>query len=510
VPQLARHAELGGLLAEAQRWAAESGDLAMADLAPDEAARWFARALAHATTLDRPDAERADLLVRLGEAATRAGLPTALETIQQGAELAEACGADATLVRAALATDRGSLRFGLFAPEQLAIVEAALPRVGRDDLTTRATLTALLAQCLGHTDQGGRRRETTLAALDLARSSLDPSVLARVAPNLLWALWLPGTGAIRTALAAEATAAVDEMDDPHLAFRLYLAAHNSAVCAGDADRARTYVDRVHAFAHEVGEPAMRWCSSILDGFTAMMEARFAEADSIVAEALELGLRSGDADAFPFFLMQYSVLGIFAGRHDELFPVAQQAIESDPFLELPFRVSYAILCCEVGRREEASTLLHDVMAGELGPIPHDHTRTTTLIALAVVAYELDDVAGAEWMYPQIVPMADEVSFNGVTSQGPISAYVGKLAFLLGRYDEAERYLLGALATAEAFGWTYHRATTLIGLARNRLRADGALDDEGEQWLATAEELCTTHGINSWTKRTEALRAQLATA
>ena len=113
-----------------------------------------------------------------------------------------------------------------------------------------------------------------------------------------------------------------------------------------------------------------------------------------------------------------------------------------------------------------------------------------------------------MYPQIVPMAGEVSFNGVTSQGPISAYVGKLSFLLGHYDDAERYLLDALATAEAFGWTYHRATTLIGLARNRHRAEGALDDEGEHWLATAEDLCTTHGINSWTKRTQALRAQLA--
>jgi hypothetical protein len=218
--------------------------------------------------------------------------------------------------------------------------------------------------------------------------------------------------------------------------------------------------------------------------------------------------SGDPDAFSFFLLQYSVLGMFAGRHDELFPVAQQAMESDPLLALPFRVAYGIFCCEVGRREEASTVLHGAIAGRLGPIPHDHTRTTTLIGLATLAVELDDVAGAEWLSPQIVPMADEVSYNGITSQGPISAYVGKLAFLLGRHGVAERYLRDALVTAESFGWTYHRATTLIGLARNRLRADGGLDVEGECWLATAEELCTTHGIKSWTKRTEALRAQLA--
>ncbi len=112
-------------------------------------------------------------------------------------------------------------------------------------------------------------------------------------------------------------------------------------------------------------------------------------------------------------------------------------------------------------------------------------------------------------PQIAPMAGEVSFNGITSQVPISAYAGKLAFLLGRYDDAERHLLDALATAAAFGWVYHRATTLIGLARNRLRAVDKLDDEGERWLATAEDLCVTHGINSWTRRTKALRTQLAT-
>ena len=76
---------------------------------------------------------------------------------------------------------------------------------------------------------------------------------------------------------------------------------------------------------------MRWASGLLDGFVATMEARFAEADSMVAEAFELGMQTGDPDAFPFFFLQYSVLGMFAGRHDELFPVAQQAMESDPLL-----------------------------------------------------------------------------------------------------------------------------------------------------------------------------------
>ncbi|MGZ4682153.1 MAG: ATP-binding protein [Acidimicrobiales bacterium] len=509
-PQLARHAELGQLGPEAVRWAVEAGEAALADLAPDEAASWFTRALDQAVALGRPDAEQADLLVRLGEAESRAGHPTALDTIHRGADLARSSGADATLVRAALATDRGTGRLGSFAADQLHIVEAAVTRVDPDDLETRARLTALLAQSLGPTDQAVRQRAAALEALDLARSSPDTTLLARIAPNVLFALWTPGAGALRAALAAEATAIVDDMDDPHLAYLVHYAAHNSAVCAGDAEPAARYLDRIHAIAEELGEAGMRWGVGILDGYTATMTGRLVEAERVIGATLELGMEIGEPDAFPSFAAQTYVLGTFAGRHAELFPITQQAIEAEPYVELTFRIAHAILCCEVGRGDEARTLLHDAMGGRVDPIPDDWVRSTTLIGLAIVAIELDDLDGATWLYPQIAPMAGEVSYNGVTSQGPISAYVGKLAFLLGRHEAAEQHLLDALATAKSFGWVYHQATTQLALAQNRLRADGALDDEGMGWLDSATQLCAAHGFTIWGRRTAALRATLAAA
>ncbi len=507
-PQLARHAELGQLGPESLRWAVEAGDVALADLAPDEAASWFTRALDQAVALGRPDAERADLLVRLGEAESRAGHPTALDTIRRGAELARSSGADATLVRAAMATDRGTGRLGSFAAEQLHIVEAALTRVDPDDLETRARLTALLAQSLGPTDQAVRQRAAALEALDLARSSPDPTLLARIAPNVLFALWTPGAGAVRAALAAEATAIVDDMDDPHLAYLVHYAAHNSAVCAGDAEPAARYLDRIHAIAEEIGEAGMRWGVGILDGYMATMTGRLVEAERVIGATLELGMEIGEPDAFPAFAAQTYVLGTFAGRHAELFPITQQAIEAEPYVELTFRIAHAILCCEVGRGDEARTLLHDAIEGRVDPIPDDWVRSTTLNGLAILAIELDDIDGATWLYPQIAPMAGEVSYNGLTSQGPISAYAGKLAFVLGRHEAAEQHLLDALATAESFGWVYHQATTQLALAQNRLRADGALDDEGMGWLDTAARLCAAHGFTIWGRRTAALRATLA--
>lgn len=92
--------------------------------------------------------------------------------------------------------------------------------------------------------------------------------------------------------------------------------------------------------------------------------------------------------------------------------------------------------------------------ELGvQIGVEEARSTELIGFAILALEPEDVEAAEWLHPQIMPLADEVSFNSVTSQGPIAADAGKLASRVGDTVQAERFLLDALATAEAFGWQY---------------------------------------------------------
>ncbi|MEO8696048.1 MAG: hypothetical protein ABI658_21185, partial [Acidimicrobiales bacterium] len=102
--------------------------------------------------------------------------------------------------------------------------------------------------------------------------------------------------------------------------------------------------------------------------------------------------------------------------------------------------------------------------------------------SILALDLEDAAAAAVLLPAIEPFVDEVSFNGVTSQGPVAAYVGKLLTLLGRHDEAERRHLEALTMVEAFGWEYHRASTLIALAKNRVAVSGRLDAIAERWLA----------------------------
>jgi DNA-binding SARP family transcriptional activator len=503
--RLVHHAEQAGRIADAQYWAEVAGRRAMADLAADEAVGWFRRALAHATVREEPDTVRADLLVRAGAAEYRAGHPSALDTLHEGADLAERCGADQALLAAALAIDPGSvIRFGRFAPAQLAIAEAALPRVADDDRASRARVEALLAQSLVHTDQTARRTAAATSALDLARSTGDPAVLARVAPDVVMALWTPGTATLRSQVAAEAAAIVDTLGDPSLAATVHYAAHTAAVCAGDAAAARHHHARLRSIADEIEEPRVRWTAAVADAFAATMTCRFREAEAHMAEMLDLGTRIGEPMTWTIFAAQSFVLGTFEGRHAELYEVLQQVVDADPSIDLSIRAAHALVAIEVGDVETPRAMLHEALDRGLDAIPHDFVRSTTLLGYAVLALELDDPAAAASLLPAVVALAAEVSFNGVTSQGPIAAYAGKLLSLLGRHDEAEAHLTDALRCAEAFDWEYHRATTLYALARNRAQALGALDDEATAWLDVSEELCAAHGLAVWSRRSAALR------
>ena len=119
----------------------------------------------------------------------------------------------------------------------------------------------------------------------------------------------------------------------------------------------------------------------------------------------------------------------------------------------------------------------------------------MIGYAVLAIELQDEDAAALLFPIIEPFAAEVAFNGATSQGPIAAYLGKLASLLGRHDVADGYLRAALDTTVAFGWEYHRATTLVALAQSRIRRTGELDTDARALLTEADAICSARGLRT---------------
>jgi DNA-binding SARP family transcriptional activator/tetratricopeptide (TPR) repeat protein len=495
VLQLARHCALAGLPEEALHWSVSAGDYAFDHLAPSEAAHHYQVALDAAESLHRPDAQRADLLVALGHAQYRAGDPRAQANLFRGAKLARSGSQSQTLIRAALVADLGILRVDSLAQEHSEIVESALEVADPADTASYARLLALLSMSLTFTPDVARRVTLAHRALRLAEESDDPTIVAGVAPAVLAALWAPGNERLRNEVAARALSAAEASGDPLLQFSVNLAARQVAIESGDPVMAAHNLTRLRATAQSVAEPHLRWLILLQETFEAMMTGRLSDAEALAASALELGLQIGAPDAFAMYAAEFFVLRTFGGRHGELFPLVEQATRENPTV-LPFRLAYGIICVSVGQADAARQILHEGMESGFAELAVDNFWMTSVIAYAIIAIELADREAAAQLLPVIEPHAAEISFNGVTSQGPVSAYAGKLASLLGRHDEAESYLSTALGTAAAFGWIYHRATTLFALAQARHRRLGSLDEEGRSWLSEASELCRVYGFQNW--------------
>ena len=505
--RIAYHWDRAASPTEALRSALDAGDAALLSLAGDEAVHWYRRALSHTDALGSTDAVRAAVLVQLGTGLQRAGDASALDTLMQAAELARRCGDHHTLVQAAEATGRGFVRLGDFAPTYQGLVDEALAVTPLEDVTTRARLLAMLGAALMSSGDADRRERAALDALALADVSDDPLLIARLAPEILCALWTPVTATLRAEISGRAVTAAAASGDPYLRFVVNLAAFNTAVSLGDAKRAMVTLAAIHEVVEAHAEPRMRWTLSVIDTFGATMAGRFQEAERLAQASAELGMALGEADAFSIFASQFYVIGTFAGRYAELLPLVDQVLASGE-TAMPFRLAHAIACAASGRRDEAAAVLDAGRVGGFAAVPQDMLWLTSIVGYAVLAIELGDRGAAADLFPLLEPYSGQVAFNGATSQGPVAAYLGRLASLLGRYDEADRFLNAALSTAAAFGWEYHRASTLVCLAESQLRRTGTIDLHAGRLLDEAQQACEEHSIGWWADRIRSLRGTAA--
>jgi len=484
--ELARHAVAAADPEAVKMWAVLAGELALESLAPIEAARWFATALDQALAVGADDSERAALEVRLGAAQMRAGDPDARHTLLSAADHARRSGADASLVEAVLAHDRGLMRIGSIDEDLLAMIEAALKVADPTDEATLARLLGLHALHLIHTSRVDERLRSAHRAIDLIERSVDPLLLPQLISSLLFALSGPGTLEQRRDLALRAVTSADQSHDPHLRFWTGRAAHHIAIESADPVMAAVQLNRMEEIATAVPETRLRWVSTTALAFTAMMEARLDDADALIDRAFDMGSQVGDPDAMSVYASQVFVCGSFAGRYDELLALLEEANRATPGVRA-FELAHAIALAVTGRAEAPRALLQAAAASDFADVQLDYLWMTSIIGYAVLAIELEDAESASPLFGLLLPFGDQVAFTGATSQGFIGAYLGKLASVLGRHDEADAYLVRSLAVARSFGWRYHEATTLIALALSKWRRTESLDHEASSWLALASEI-----------------------
>ncbi|HEV3362974.1 MAG TPA: AAA family ATPase, partial [Acidimicrobiia bacterium] len=225
LPALAHHwARAAAPAAETARavdYAARAGDQALAQLANDEAVRYYRQALELLGVVEGTDGEdrRLELMIGLGEAQRRAGEPASRTTLLDAGQLARRLGRGEAMARAALANSRGTFsELGVVDTERVRALEEALAVSGDADDARRARLLAILAVELLWSADPARCRLLSDEALTLARRNGDLRVLGSVIA-LRWAtFWHPSWATERLHLAEELLSLAEVTGDPSFRF----------------------------------------------------------------------------------------------------------------------------------------------------------------------------------------------------------------------------------------------------------------------------------------------------
>jgi DNA-binding SARP family transcriptional activator len=471
--ELAHHFAEGALdgdLDQAIEYARRAAEYAITQSAHEQAAAHLRRAVELIETIDPTGHQhpRCDLLIAQGQAERAAGDPVYRQTLLLGAQLAQRLHDPERLARAALANTRGIYSSGQgIDGERVAVIQAALNAYDPADSPTRAALQSLLALELV-TDHDSHRRDTlNEEAVAMARRIRDPRIAALVLTQRCVAQWSPAmTAAQRRADLREAAVFADRLDDPLLAGHIaYYGAH-AAMNDGDLEESDRLLARLSAIAEELAQPFLRWFAALAHAKRRAISGPPDEAERLAFVALEIGRRAGQPDSELWFLGQVLAARFLQGSLDrgaphlpDLFglgesPPTGPEITPNPSIPLLIGAAMSMILCEVGRLEDGREHFELLMSRGLDDLPPDYLAILIPVYASVACAHLGDASRADRLRELLDPHRERLVTTGASWFGATTHYLGLLAAVLGRSDEADARFADAqrtYATLNAQPW-----------------------------------------------------------
>jgi DNA-binding SARP family transcriptional activator/tetratricopeptide (TPR) repeat protein len=468
--EVARHLRGAGALAAPERhaqWELAAAREATAALAPAEAASHLEAALA--ARPGAPEPERGDMLIALGHAHDRAGRrERARAAFADAADLARAASDPDRLARAALGHGGPAVVIAAADPASVRLLEEALAATPTDELATSARLLARLSVELYYPDRD-RARELSALAVERARAAGDQGALAAALNARRVALWSPHHSDERLATAGDMIAAAEAADDREA----LLQGRNWRVVdlleLGRVEEAAAEVDAYEELADAVGLPLFRWYVPMWRGTLALLAGRWDEAHELSEHALALGRQADDPNAPLFVGIQRETSQAVRWLFGEIDVGRLAEGGTGTPAEAGWRMHLALTHAQLGATDEARRLV-----ARLGsePLPLDANWHAACVLGEAAVYVGDRDVGAA-LYETLEPHARlfPVLARAVGCLGSNEYYVGLLAGLLGRRDEAVARLRRAIEEDDRAGAGPHAATALLRLGE-------ALAESGE--------------------------------
>jgi class 3 adenylate cyclase len=500
VPTLAYHwAKASAPVRDVTRaveYAQRAGDRALAQLAHDEAAQYYASGLdlLDAGDADADDPRRLELLIGRGEAQRRAGDEGYRQTLLEAADLARRVGDANALARAALANTLGDIWTGPFEVDaaRIEVLEAALAAVGDTDARLRARLMATLGLELFWDPEPDRRLALSAEALAIARKLGDPETLAHVLLARDYTIHFPDNATERLTATDELLAMADASGDPVLVSRALGLRFKAAMELADITEAERSLARNRAIVGDLGQPALTW-ATFHHHATLLILRGDPEAEAGIDAAYEFGARVGRTFGGSFrFGHRYGLYG-HQGRLGEVEEFIRQFLERAP-KNLMLKAVAARILAETGRAEDAAPIFEELAATGFA---HPTNNTAWLwfqIECAWLCARLHRTDCAGLLRSILEPYADQFVTGGFAGfvGGPVAFYLGILAATAADWPAADAYFVDATATLEPIGAGPWLARTSVERARMLLARAEPGDGERardllSRTLASAREL-----------------------
>jgi DNA-binding SARP family transcriptional activator len=462
----------------AKAYAIRAAEWSVGQLAFEEAARLYEMAL----TLAGDEVQRCDVLLALGDACARAGDTSAAKrSFRDAAELADAHGLPEQLGRAAVGYG-GRIIWAVSRDDDqlLSLIERALEALGDEAPELRVELLARLAA--GPLRDASFPPELQQArgeeAVAIARRLGDPKLLAHalagytqshLAPDLYVDLLPASEEWLAVALAA---------GDKERAVEAHEQLFLQLLGLGDGDRARASLREMRRIAAELRQPAQLWVVTVHETLLALLEGRFADAQRLLDQSEELGQAAPRWNAEMSRRLQLYLLRRGQGRLDELAVTQEAAPEALTFRTYPIADCVrARLYDELGRKDDSARIFSNLAKDDFAQIPFDEEWLVGMGLLAEVAHSRRDRPRAQVLLDQLAPYSSQVAVAyPEISIGSVARYLGLLASMLARWEDAERYFEDALGMNERIGARPWLAHTQEDYARTLLARGRSGDEE----------------------------------